>query len=157
VDQVVNISGQVQYPALYEFRPNESIVDLIKLAGGFTYNAKKDTIELIRFLEDGKKQMSNYYSVQEVTENNIYLQNKDHVIVRQIPEYLIDHYLEITGYVRYPGWYKINKNTSTLKEMIEEEVDLEEAPDRGINIRKMDVEETIPNLTGLLIPSDKND
>ena len=54
VDQVVNISGQIQYPALYEFRPNETIVDLIELAGGFTYNARKDTIELIRFLEDGK-------------------------------------------------------------------------------------------------------
>ena len=30
VDQVIQISGQVQFPALYEFRPDESIMDLIK-------------------------------------------------------------------------------------------------------------------------------
>jgi polysaccharide biosynthesis/export protein len=158
VDQVVNISGQVQYPALYEFRPNETIADLIELAGGFKYDAKKDTIELIRFLEDGKKQVSNYYSAQEVKGSNIYLQNKDHVIVRQVPEYLIDHYLEITGYVRYPGWYKINKNTTTLKEMIEEAGGfLEEASLTEASIsRMMDVEETDPEFERLkLIPSDK--
>ena len=146
VDQVVRISGQIQYPALYEFRPNETIKDLIELAGNFTFNARKDTIELIRFLEDGKTQISNYYSYDEILQNTIYLQNKDHVVIRQIPEYLIDHYVVVSGYVRYPGWYKINKNTTTLKNIIEEAGGfLEEASLTEASLsRKMDVEETDP-------------
>lgn len=157
VDQVIRISGQVQYPALYEFRPDETVKDLIKLAGGFTYNARKDTIELIRFLEDGKTQLSIYYSYDEIEQNNIYLQNKDHVVVRQIPEYLVDHYVVIGGYVRYPGWYKINKHTTTLKNILEEAGGfLEEASLTEASVsRKMDVEETDPEFERLkLVPTE---
>ncbi|OGU67107.1 MAG: hypothetical protein A2W30_09095 [Ignavibacteria bacterium RBG_16_36_9] len=157
VDQVVRISGQIQYPALYEFRPDETIKDLIDLAGGFTFNARRDTIELIRFLEDGQTQISKYYSYAEIMQNAIYLQNKDHVVIRQIPEYLIDHYVVISGYVRYPGWYKINKNATTLKNIIEESGGfLEEASMTEASLsRKMDVEETDPEYERLkLIPTE---
>jgi len=157
VDQVVRISGQIQYPALYEFRPNETIKDLIELGGGFTFNARKDTIELIRFLEDGKTQISRYYSYDEIMQNAIYLQNKDHVVIRQIPEYLIDHYVVVSGYVRYPGWYKINKNATTLKNIIEEAGGfLKEASLTEASLsRKMDVEETDPEYERLkLIPTE---
>ena len=158
VDKVVRISGQISYPALYEFRSEETIEELIKLAGGFTFDARKDTIELIRFLEDGKTQISNYFSYDDVMQNNIYLQNKDHVVIRKIPEYLIDHYVVINGYVRYPGWYKINKNSTMLKDMIEEAGGfLNEASLTEASItRKMDVEEIDPEYERLkLIPTDK--
>lgn len=158
VDKVVRISGQVQFPALYEFRPNETVADLIRLAGGFLYNARKDTIELVRFLEDGKTQISSYFSYEYIQENPIVLQNKDHVIVRQIPEYLIDHYVIVNGYVRYPGWYKIKKNVTTLYEIITQAGGfLEEASLTEASLsRKMDVEEFDPEYERLkLIPPDK--
>ncbi|MBE0570181.1 MAG: SLBB domain-containing protein [Ignavibacteriaceae bacterium] len=158
VDKVIRISGQINYPALYEFRSEETIEDLIKLAGGFTFDARKDTIELIRFLQDGKTQISNYFSYDEIARNNIYLQNKDHVVIRKIPEYLIDHYVVINGYVKYPGWYKINKNSTSLKEMIDEAGGfLDEASLTEASVtRKMDVEETDPEYERLkLIPTDK--
>ena len=144
IDKVVRIGGEVMYPALYEFRSGESIKNLIELAGGFTYKARKDTIELVRFSENGKTQISEYYSYEQIEETDIILQNKDHVIIRQIPEYLIDYYVVVNGYVSYPGWYKINKNTTTLKEIIEEaggflpEASLLEAS----VTRKMDVEDS---------------
>ena len=127
------------------------------MAGGFTFNARRDTIELIRFLEDGQTQISKYYSYAEIMQNAIYLQNKDHVVIRQIPEYLIDHYVVISGYVRYPGWYKINKNATTLKNIIEESGGfLEEASMTEASLsRKMDVEETDPEYERLkLIPTE---
>lgn len=158
VDKVVQISGQVQFPALYEFRPNENVADLIRLAGGFLYNARKDTIELVRFLEDGKTQVSSYFSYEYIQENPILLQNKDHVIVRQIPEYLIDHYVIVNGYVRYPGWYKIKKNVTTLYDVINQAGGfLEEASLTEASLsRKMDVEEFDPEYERLkLIPPDK--
>lgn len=158
VDRIVRISGQIQYPALYEFRPEETISDLIKLAGGFTFDARKDTIELIRFLDDGKTQKSEYYSYDQVLGSKVFLQNKDHVVVRKIPEYLIDYYVLITGYVRYPGWYKINKNSTTLVSIIDEAGGfLEEASLTEASLsRKMDVEEIDPEFDRLkLVPFDK--
>ena len=68
------------------------------------------------------------------------------MIIRQIPEYLIDNYVVIEGYVSYPGWYKINKNSTTLKEIIVESGDfLPEASLTEASVtRTMEVEETDP-------------
>jgi len=153
IDAVVRISGEIIYPALYEYRSGESVMDLIELAGGFTFKARKDTIELVRFIKQGKTQVSEYYSYDQFEEMDIILKNKDHVIIRQIPEYLIDQYVVIQGYVSYPGWYKINKNSTTLKEIIEEagsflpEASLTEA---SVS-RTMDVEEEDPEYERLKI------
>lgn len=153
IDKIVQISGQVLYPATYEYRAGETVMDLIELAGGFTYKAKMDTIELVRFTKNGKKQVSEYYSYAQIEDNDIFLYNKDHLMVREIPEYLIDHYVVIQGYIRYPGWYKINKNQTTLKEIVEQaggflpEASLKEASVE----RKMDVEETDPEYERLKV------
>jgi protein involved in polysaccharide export with SLBB domain len=146
IDKIIKISGDVVYPAIYEYRSDESVKDFIDLAGGFTFKARKDTIELVRFVENGKKQISEYFSYDQLEEKEIYLQNKDHVIVREIPEYLIDQYVVIEGYVNYPGWYKINKNQTTLKDLIELSGGfLPEASLRESSVdRKMDVEDTDP-------------
>lgn len=120
IDRVIQISGEVPYPAIYEFVEGQTADQLIKLAGGFLTEAKKDTIELIRFADDGKNQLSTYYSLDEIMHGNVFLKNKDHLIVRKIPEYLIDNYVHILGYVKYPGWYKITKDKTTLTDIIQE-------------------------------------
>jgi polysaccharide export outer membrane protein len=158
VDRVVQISGEIIYPAIYEYREGETILDLINLAGGLTYKARKDSIELVKFIDDGKTQISNYFSYNSLKENDVVLQNKDHVMVRQIPEYLIDYYVKIDGYVKYPGWYRISKDSTTLKNLIEEAGGfLEEASLTEASVtRKMDVQEVDPEYERLkLIPSDK--
>ena len=71
---------------------------------------------------------------------------------------MLDHYVVINGYVRYPGWYKINKNATTLKDIIEEAGGfLEEASLTEASVtRQMDVEETDAEYERLLlIPTDK--
>ena len=158
VDKIVQISGEIIYPAIYEFREGETILDLIALAGGFTYKARKDSIELVTFVDNGEKQVSTYFSHETLIEKDVVLQNKDHVMVRQIPEYLIDYFIKIDGYVKYPGWYRITRDSTSLKHMIEQaggflkEASLTEASIK----RKMDVEEVDPEYERLkLIPTDK--
>ncbi|MGB5289280.1 MAG: SLBB domain-containing protein [Ignavibacteriaceae bacterium] len=158
VDQIVQISGEIIYPALYEFREGETILDMIELAGGFTYKARKDSIELVTFVDNGEKQVSNYFSYKQLLKKDVVLKNKDHVMVRQIPEYLIDYFVKVDGYVKYPGWYRIAKDSTTLKDLIElaggflKEASLTEASIK----RKMDVEEVDPEYERLkLIPTDK--
>lgn len=118
VDKVVTISGPVKFPATYEFLEGESINDLIKLAGGFLFDAKTDSIEIVRYDKEGKNQKSYYYSYREIVEKNMPLIFKDNVIVRVIPEYYIDNFVRIEGWVKYPGVYKIKEDQTTLSEVI---------------------------------------
>ena len=158
VDKIVQISGEVIYPAVYEYREGETIPDLIKLAGGFTYKARKDSIELVKFVNNGEEQVSYFYSYDQLLHNDVIIHNKDNIMVRQIPEYLIDYFVRIDGFVKYPGYYRIRRDSTTLKDIIErcggflDEASLTEASVQ----RKMDVDEVDPEYERLkLIPPDK--
>ena len=120
VDEVVSISGEIKYPALYEFILGESISQLIDLAGGLLSKAKTDTIEVISFDPAGKNQMSDYFSFDELKNSNVKLKKQDHVVIRRIPDYYEDNYVKLEGFVKYPGWYKIVKDNTTLVEIMEE-------------------------------------
>jgi protein involved in polysaccharide export with SLBB domain len=118
-DETVTITGLVKYPGIYEFVENESVYNLIQLAGGFLSKAKKDTIEVVRFYDNGSYQKSNFHSLDNYTNNDLLLKNRDHVIVREIPEYYQEYFVKVDGFVKYPGYYKIIKTKTTLKELLE--------------------------------------
>jgi polysaccharide export outer membrane protein len=147
VDETVTITGLVKYPGIYEFVENESVYDLIQLAGGFLSKAKRDTIEVVRFYDNGSYQKSDFYSTERLIQFNIMLYNKDHIIIREIPEYYIEYFVKIDGFVKYPGFYKINKDNTTLQGIVEqaggflEEASLTEATlKRNIDNEKEDPE-----------------
>jgi polysaccharide export outer membrane protein len=119
-DKVVTIKGEVKYPGIYEFVRGESVADFIKLAGGFLSKAKTDSIEIVKFQPDGKSQTSEYYSYDELNSKNILLDNQDMILVREIPLYYIDRYVKVEGWVKYPGYYKIIEDKTTLKDVIKE-------------------------------------
>ncbi len=120
VDRLVSISGLVKYPGSYEYKENESVAELMDLAGGLLNMARKDTIEIISFKADGKSQVSRYYSYDELQKGSVILAKQDHIVVREIPEYYIDRYVSINGYVMYPGFYKIIEDKTTLVDIINE-------------------------------------
>ncbi len=120
VDKIVLINGRVKYPGAYEFVEGETAENLIEIAGGILSKARTDSIELVRFDDQGKNQISEYYSFDEIMNGNILLKNRDNILVREIPDYLEDKYVRIDGFVKYPGYYKINENKTTLSEIIEE-------------------------------------
>ena len=120
VDRLVIISGMVKFPGSYEFKENESVAELLNLAGGLLSMARKDTIEIISFNTDGKSQVSHYYSYYELEKREIILAKQDQIVVREIPEYYIDRYVSVNGYVMYPGFYKIIEDKTTLIDIINE-------------------------------------
>jgi protein involved in polysaccharide export with SLBB domain len=117
-DKTIHITGEVKYPGIYEFVENESVYDLIQMAGGFLNKAKKDTIEVVRFDETGDYQKSHFYNLESLERNEIVLHNKDHVMVRVRPEFMIELFVKVEGFIRYPGFYMIEKNKTTLSEII---------------------------------------
>ncbi|MFO7526198.1 MAG: polysaccharide biosynthesis/export family protein [Ignavibacteriaceae bacterium] len=119
-DEIVSIFGQIKFSANYEFIEGENILQLIELAGGLLTKARKDSIELIRFADDGKLQFSLYFSYDEILSNPEPLKNKDLIIVRELTEYMVPHYVRVDGKIKYPGFYKIKKDTTKLSEIIQE-------------------------------------
>ncbi len=120
VDKIVLINGRVKYPGAYEYIEGETAANLIDIAGGILSKARTDSIELVRFDKDGKNQISEYYNYNGIMNNKILLQNRDNILVREIPDYLEDKYVRIDGFVKYPGYYKIIENKTTLSEIIAE-------------------------------------
>ncbi|MDY0083987.1 MAG: SLBB domain-containing protein [Ignavibacteriaceae bacterium] len=118
VDKTIFIDGQIKYPATYEFREGESVYDFIILAGGLKYKARTDSIEIVSFAKDGVNQFSRYYSFEYLKNNNVPLQFSDQVLVRELSEYYDEQWVTLSGFVKYPGIYKIVKDQTTLSELV---------------------------------------
>ena len=119
VDRVISISGMIKYPGIYEYVEGESADHLITIAGGIMSKARKDSIEIVSFLGDGKTQVSKYYTLDEINKGNILLHYEDQIMVRELPDYFDPKFVSVQGYVEYPGYYKINKDKTKLTEIVE--------------------------------------
>lgn len=117
-DMYVQVFGSVLYPGTYEFVENETIDELIKLAGGPTFKAKIDSIEVIRYEKDYRKLFSLYYSLDEINSSKPEVNVYDKIVVRVKPKYLMEEVVEVKGFVRYPGIYKIVEDSTTLSQII---------------------------------------
>jgi protein involved in polysaccharide export with SLBB domain len=111
----VRVSGAVNKPGEFEFKPNMKVSDLLKLAGGTKYFASIDKAELTRVTptpEGPKTERININlekALADVPNHNIYLQQDDYLFVRTVPEWQLYRKVSITGAVRFPGIYTIKK------------------------------------------------
>lgn len=115
-DKSFLILGNVKFPGTYNLKPDESVFDAITLSGGFLTNAKQDTLEVIRFADDNKTQNSFFIPLENSKKFTI--QNKDKIVIRGLPEFLLDETVSIEGFVKYPGLYKIKDGVTKLSEII---------------------------------------
>ncbi|MGQ9798815.1 MAG: SLBB domain-containing protein, partial [Ignavibacterium sp.] len=106
-EKVISLYGQIKYVGNYEFKEGETIDEILKIAGGLLFKARKDSIELIRFTEDGKSQFSLFYNFDQIQKEKIKLHHRDIIVVREIPDYYDVEYVQLNGEIKYPGLYKI--------------------------------------------------
>jgi protein involved in polysaccharide export with SLBB domain len=120
----VTVSGLVYRPGQYRLIPDMKISDLIDVAGGLKKNAYLKTAEITRWYitQDGmiteKIDIDLEKALTGVSEQNITLQDYDHLIVRPIPELEFDRIATIYGEVRFPGDYPVQRG-ETLSSLIE--------------------------------------
>lgn len=116
--QVVSISGAVKVPGDYPLTNNNSYIDLIKLAGGYSDDAYIDSAELRRTVLDSSGSMIiETIDINLDESNNSKLQSKDHLHVRNIKDWDSRDSVTLTGEVFYPGNYLISPN-ETLSSVI---------------------------------------
>ncbi len=119
-DHLIFLVGAFKFPGIYEYRENETVESLVQLTGGVLSKARLDSIEVIRFLSDGKTQKSIYVNLLDKQSTGLVLQPGDKIVIRDIPEYKIDMTVQVEGFVRYPGPYKIIRGKTKLSDIIKE-------------------------------------
>ncbi len=116
----VTIYGEVKYQGSYEFVEGDSLYTLLKLAGGVLESAILDSVDIIRYFPD---QLSTYTFSVNVNgfppSSNIPLRDGDRVQVRRIPLWRPDETVLVQGRVKVPGYYRIEKGRTRLRDVIE--------------------------------------
>lgn len=113
-DCLVNISGKVKRPMYYEMKRNESLASLLRYSGGFTGDAYKKSVRVMR--KDGAEY--SVFNVNEFETNEFRLADADSVTVDSV----INRYsnmVEVKGAVFRPGMYNVGTNITTIKQLIE--------------------------------------
>lgn len=121
-DKFVYIYGHVLMSGNYEFTENENVQHLIDVCGGYDHKARTDSIEIISYGDDHKTLTSKYYTKEELENSEIILKPFDKIVIRAIPEIFVDRLVTVEGFVKYPGVYRIQKDSTTLYDLMTNEV-----------------------------------
>lgn len=113
-DALVEIEGNVKRPMFYEMRKNESVSTLLKYAGGFSGNAYKKSVRLLR--KTGR--LKSVYNVEEFDMSSFQVDDGDIVSVDSI----LDRYenmVEIKGAIFRPGLYQLGNEINSVRSLIQ--------------------------------------
>lgn len=112
--KLVEVSGEIKRPMFYEMRSGETVADLIAFAGGFTNDANSRMVSVTR--RQGGEYRS--FTVESSNFENFALEDGDVVSVAgSIDRY--ENRVEVQGAVYREGYYAIDENTRTVKQLIE--------------------------------------
>ncbi|MBP5220220.1 MAG: SLBB domain-containing protein [Bacteroidaceae bacterium] len=113
-DCLVNVAGKVKRPMFYEMKKNESVATALKYAGGFTGDAYKQSVRVLR--KNGLEYQ--IFNVEEFELGKFQVSDEDSITVDSvIPRFA--NKVEIKGAVFRPGMYQSDGNIKTVKELIE--------------------------------------
>lgn len=112
-DCLVNIRGKVKRPMFYEMKKNESVATIINYAGGFTGDAYRKNIRLIR--KTGYEY--SIHTIEEFDMSGFTLNDGDSIYVDSIiPRF--SNMVEIRGAVFHPGMFQMNGSINTVRELV---------------------------------------
>lgn len=162
-DCLVDITGKVKRPMFYEMKKSESIATLLKYAGGFTGDAYRRAVRVIR--KTGREY--SIYNVGEFDMTAFRVTDGDSVSVDSIIS-RFENRVEVRGAVFRPGIYQVGGDINSVRTLIQQAEGVKEdaftahavmhrmKPDRTLKIIPVDIE-------GLMsgkapdIPLQKND
>ena len=112
-DALVEIRGKIKRPMFYEMKSSESVKSLLSYSGGFTGDAYKKNVRLVR--KNGAE-----YSIHTVGEfdwANFKLNDGDSLYVDSvIPRY--SNMVEIRGAVFHAGKYQMDGKITSVRELV---------------------------------------
>jgi len=120
--QTVSVSGAVRAPGTYPLLSDATIETLINAAGGLTDSAFLEAAELRRLTERSDGQITAEYRDLNIRRDRpgrqIALSSRDHLTIRDIPDWSPTDSITVAGEVKFPGEYRIRKG-ETLSDVID--------------------------------------
>ncbi|MCR5578286.1 MAG: SLBB domain-containing protein [Prevotella sp.] len=113
-DCLVGIQGNVKRPMFYEMRPTESVAQVIKYAGGFTGDAYKKAVRLVR--KSGERY--SVHTVEEFDMTSFKLADGDAITVDGMIN-RFENMVEVKGAVFRPGQYELGKQITSVRALVE--------------------------------------
>lgn len=111
---LVSVTGNVKRPMYYEMLDGESVAQLLKYAGGFSGNAYKEDVRLIR---NGMRERE-IYTLDTNEQSNFTVANGDSISVDSIMS-TFANMVEVKGAVYRPGMFQMGGRITTVKQLIE--------------------------------------
>lgn len=111
---LVGIQGNVKRPMFYEMRPTESVAQIIKYAGGFTGDAYKKSVRLVR--KSGERY--SVHTVEEFDMSSFKLTDGDAITVDGMIN-RFENMVEVKGAVFRPGQFELGKQITSVRSLIE--------------------------------------
>ena len=112
-DCLIQITGKVKRPMFYEMKNSETISTLLRYTGGFTGDAYKKAIRLIR--KTGREHQ--VYNVDEMDYSVFKLEDGDELSVDSVLS-RFENRVEVRGAVYRGGMYQLDGNVNTVKLLI---------------------------------------
>ena len=113
-ESLVNITGKVKRPMFYEMKKTESVGALLNYAGGFTGDAYRKSVRIVR------KAGSQYsvYNINEFDMARFPVSDEDSVSVDSIlPRF--SNMVEVKGAVFRPGMYQVGGDIQSVRQLVE--------------------------------------
>lgn len=110
---LVDITGKVKRPMMYEMRQSESLATLLQFAGGFSSDAYRGSVRVVR------KTGRNYsvHTVDEFDMSAFQMLDGDSVSIDPfVPRYT--NMVEVRGAVFRPGMYQMDGKIKTIRELL---------------------------------------
>lgn len=112
-ESLVQIKGKVKRPMFYEMKPTETVATILKYAGGFTGDAYKKAVRIIR--KSGREHQ--VYNVDEMDYSVFRLDDGDLITIDAVLD-RFENRVEVRGAVYRSGLYQLDGSVNTVKQLI---------------------------------------
>lgn len=140
---LVCVSGQVKRPMFYEMLPTENVKTLLGYAGGFTGNAYRKDVRLVRV---GDREFE-IYTLNDQEQQSFCVMDGDSVSVDSIQP-TFANMVEVRGAVYRPGQFQMDGSVNTLRKLVQTAGGLKDDAYRNRAIlNRRNADGTMENLT----------
>ncbi|MCB9307759.1 MAG: SLBB domain-containing protein [Lewinellaceae bacterium] len=119
----IRVGGAVRRPGEFVYGQNMTLRDALLLAGGLKLEAARNRVDIFRIqIRENEPtraivattQVDNDY----VTAGGFNVLPYDEIVVRSVPEFEFQRFVDLQGEVRYPGRYALVSDNETLADLV---------------------------------------
>ncbi len=121
---MIRVSGAVRHPGEFVYGQKMSLRDALLLAGGLKLEAARNRVDIFRIqIRENQPTRAIVATAQVdsnlVTAGGFAILPYDEVVVRTVPEFEFQQFVELRGEVRYPGRYALVSDNETLSDIVQ--------------------------------------